>query len=77
MVVGVLCSLQLVGIAGASGVVLAIDVWGNRMTWCGWGTLLMVNGFQMDWQTSPLWWGSSQRLHASRLRNSLSELSVT
>ena len=58
IVVGVECSLQLVGMAGPAVVVVAVGVLDSRMTWCGQRTLLMAGGLHMDWQTSPLWWGT-------------------
>ena len=62
IVVGVVCSLPLVRMAGLGVVVVAVGVLDSRMTWCGQRTLLMVGGLYIDWQTLPLWWENSQRL---------------
>ena len=61
-VVGVVCSLPLVRMAGLGVVVVAVGVLDSHMTWCGQRTLLMVGGLHIDWQTFPLWWENSQRL---------------
>ena len=53
IVVGVVCSLPLVRMAGLGVVVVvvavAVGVLDSRMTWCGKRTLLMVGGLHIDW----------------------------